>query len=410
MLPQALGAPTRSHDAAGTMLIGGLLILFSVVFPVVWLFTLAVSPIWIVLLPLAVFPPLLTLGYDLRVMEAGLRGERATPPFLGWTQLVRDGARSLLLGVVYFVPALLALGAASLIVSGVQTGQLGLEERVVTVVTGVTTAGVGAFMALYVGVFFYVRPATLAVFVATGRLRPALSPRRVLSVALSTNYAIGWTIAAVVLLIGWTIAAPLQLLVVGFFFAFYVRAVSYYAYGNGARTRAPAVTETSLGAETFSRKGATDAEPATVTEPAPATDPGATSATSARSASTSTPPNDRPSLTPSWSPRIDPEPVASVQVGRSVVTPSDCEGPRTDSDSGRNDSGDDADADGSAGGAQRDDSAEDTRADDPNGESGTGEADTNASRAVDNSDTERERSVDDPRLDPIADSSFEWEK
>lgn len=376
MLSEALGAPTRSHDAAGTILIGGLLLLFSVLFPVVWLFALAVSPIWVVLLPLAVFPPLLTLGYDLRVMEAGLRGERATPPFLGWTQLVRDGVRSLLLGVVYVVPALLALGAAGLIVTGVQTDQFGLAERVATAVVGLTTAGAGAFLLLYVGVFLYVRPAVLAVFVTTGRLRTALSPRRVLYVALSTDYAVGWTIAAVVLLIGWTIAAPLQLLVIGFFFAFYVRAVSYYAYGSGARTRVPAVTERSLGAETVPREKTTSTDPVDDTEPTPATDPSTVTTT----ADVPTASGER-SVTPSWSPRIEPEAAASVQVGRSVSTP-------TESDSDRED---------------------DSRRGDSGGDTGTVHEDANASKSGNSSDAEPEDGVEDPRAKSRADSSFEWD-
>jgi hypothetical protein len=321
MLPQALSAPTRSHDAAGTILIGGVLLLLSLAFPLVLVFALAVSPIWLVLTPLAVFPPLLTLGYDLRVIEAGLRESAATPPFLGWSRLARDGFRSILLGVVCLVPAMVVVVAAGLIVAGVQMGQIELTERTATAVTGVTTAGAGAFLLLYLVVFLYVRPATLAVFVATGRMRAALSPRRVFRVALSTDYAIGWTTAAAVLTIGWAIAAPLQLLVVGFFLAFYVRAVASYAYGRGARTRLAELEDASLGAETFARQASpasradrpssgAGAELTADTEPTPATGAG-------RSTADRTSAADR-SVAPSWSPRIEPEAPAAVQVGRDV--------------------------------------------------------------------------------------------
>jgi hypothetical protein len=341
MLPQALGAPARSHDAVGTLLIGGTLLLFSVLFPLIWIFALVVSPIWIILAPLAVFPPLLMLGYDLRVLEAGLREEAATPPFLDWSKLVRDGIRSILLGVVYLLPALVVLGTTSGIVAVLQTGQLPVSELVTNVATGISTAGAGTFLVLYVGVFLYIRPATLVVFAATGRMRAALSPRRVSRVALSTDYAIGWTMATIVLLIGGLIAAPLGLLLVGFLVAFYVRAVAYYSYGAGARTRVTVLSESSQDADTVQRDStetvAGEAS-STVVASTPAEDASAVavraepsrtvrnqSATAGAEATTPTGPRtdgstarSRQSLRVVWSPRASAEAPADVQVGRTV--------------------------------------------------------------------------------------------
>lgn len=382
MLPEALGAPTRSHDATGTIAIGGMLLLFSVFFPLLWLLTLTVSPIWFVLAPLAVFPPLVTLGYDLRVMEAGLRENRATPPFLGWAQLARDGARSILLGVVYLVPALVVLTGASLLVAGVQTGQFELSDRVVTAVTGVTTAGASAFVLLYLVVFLYIRPATLAVFVATGRLGAALSPRRVLHVALSGEYAIGWAIAAVVLLIGWVIAAPLQLLIVGFFVAFYVRSIAYYVYGNGARTRLPTMDESPLSAGAVSRERPPERDGMeTPSDASSATEPGGRSPTAEQPEA---PPEPRRSR-PSWSPKITPEAPGDVQVGRSVPL----------SDAGRDGRDDES-------GAEADPSGTSREADSPAGGSGA-------------NDGERDREGDSPQSGDVEDrpasganTSFEW--
>jgi hypothetical protein len=310
MLPQALGAPARSHDAVGTLLIGGTLLLFSVLFPLIWLFALVVSPVWIILAPLAVFPPLLTLGYDLRVLEAGLREEPATPPFLDWSELVRDGIRSILLGVVYLLPALVVVGAASGIVATLQTGQLPVSELVTDVATGVSTAGAGTFLALYVGVFLYVRPATLAIFAATGRMRAALSPRRVFRVATSADYALGWAVAAAVLFVGLLIATPLGLLLVGFLLAFYVRAVAYYVYGFGARTRVAVPGESAT---------ADDESPAiTVRTTSPATTSDQAATATGRRADRS---RTRATLGVAWSPRAAAEAPADVQVGRTVGSP-----------------------------------------------------------------------------------------
>lgn len=317
MLSEALGAPTRSHDATGTILVGGLLVLFSVLFPLIWLFSLAVSPIWLILAPLAVFPPLITLGYDLRVMEAGMRGTEATPPFLGWGQLVRDGIQSFVLGLVYLVPALVVLGVAGGILAGVETGELALSERAETAVLGVTTAFAGGFVLLYICVFLYIRPATLAVFAATGRVQAALSPQQVLRVALSREYAVGWAVAIIVLLIGWVIAAPLQLLIIGFFVAFYVRTVAYYAYGGGAKGVVPALTEVSLGAERLSPIDQESSGPSNVASEEPEL---------AESTPKTSGWSDEHGVSLPWSPRLRPEAAATVQVGRGVSLSSDSRG------------------------------------------------------------------------------------
>lgn len=317
MLSEALGAPTRSLDASGTILVGGLLVLFSVLFPLIWLFALAVSPIWLVLAPLAVFPPLITLGYDLRVMEAGMRGTEATPPFLGWGQLVRDGIRSFALGLVYLIPALVVLGVASGIIAGVETGELALSERAETAVLGVTTAFAGGFVLLYVCVFLYIRPATLAVFAATGQVRAALSPQQVLRVTLSREYAVGWAVAVIVLLIGWVVAVPLQLLIIGFFVAFYVRTVAYYAYGGGATEAVPALTEMSLGAERLSPMAQESTGPSEVVSEEPEL---------AESTSKGSESSDEHGVALPWSPRLSPEAAATVQVGRGVSLSGDGRG------------------------------------------------------------------------------------
>lgn len=419
MLPQALSAPTRSHDAAGTILIGGVLLLFSIAFPLVWLFALTVSPVWVVLAPLVVFPPLLVLGYDLRVMEAGLRESAAAPPFLGWSQLVRDGVRSILLGAVYLLPAMLVAGAAGLVVAGVQMGQLELSERVATAVTGVSSAAAAAFLLLYLGVFLYVRPAALAVFVATGRLRAALSPRRVFHVALSTDYLIGWTTAAAVLVIGLSIAAPLGLLVAGFFLAFYVRAVAYYAYGRGARTRVPELDEGSLGSATLAETSPAGPPASTVTgDQESATDAGAPASASAAAGASSPaaeqsltatpgthgPRADRP-LTPSWSPQIVPEAGAEVQVGRDVPLPSDRAGPTSNGRAGSTPNGRAEstrnDRDGSMAG-----DGERPQAERPAGDDGGDDVGDHDGDDPPRAGSEREASETSTRA---TDSSFEWD-
>lgn len=234
MLFEALQAPIRSEDATGTLFVGGLLLLFSVLFPLVWLFTLLRSPIWIVLAPLAVFPPLVTLGYEVRVLAAGARGDVAPPSFVDWTGLTRIGIGSLIVRAVYLFPL---FAAGTLVVAvGVlaRSGRLGLGDAVTEAVLVVTAVVAGLFAAGYASVYIYLRPAALSVYAVSGDLRTALSPRRAFAVVAAGDYAVGWTLSTIVLFVGLSVSIPLQLLLVGFFLAFYVRIVASLLYGYGA--------------------------------------------------------------------------------------------------------------------------------------------------------------------------------
>jgi hypothetical protein len=235
MLSEALQAPTRSDDAAGTMLVGSILLSFAVLFPLVWLFAVLISPIWVVLAPLAVFPPLVLLGYDVRVLEAGLRGEPAAPSFVDWAGLVRDGLRSLVLSAAVLVPLFVALGVGVAAVWFVQSTYVSVAPDTADAVAGLVVLFEALFVVAYLTAYLYVRPAVLAAFAATGSLRAALSPRRTLRVMLSPSFALAWTLANLALFVGWLVAFPLQLLLVGFAVAFFVRVVAYGTFGRGAR-------------------------------------------------------------------------------------------------------------------------------------------------------------------------------
>lgn len=245
MLSEALQAPTRSDDAAGTLLVGSLLLLFSVLFPLVWVVAVATSPIWLVLAPLAIFPPLVLLGYDVRVLASGTRGEEATPSFVDWAGLVRDGLRALLLSGAYLLPLAVAVAVGAGGIWLAQSQYVSLAADTADALSGVIVVLESLFALAYLTVYLYVRPAFLAVFATTGSVRAALSLRRTLAVALTPRFALAWTLATLVLFVGWLVALPLQLLLVGFGVAFLVRVVAYSLFGRGARdalTADPTVT------------------------------------------------------------------------------------------------------------------------------------------------------------------------
>jgi hypothetical protein len=249
MFREALSAPARTDDAATTLFMGGFLVLVATVLPVVWLLALVSTPLALVLTPFAVFPPLVLRGYYVRTVRAGLDGDEAAPSFVRWSELVRDGAKSLLLSVGYLLPfgllaglvvVCVALLAGDVVAAG---SSAGVATALGVVLGGVVTLGYGV-------VYLYLRPAALAVFAADGRLRGGFALRRVFGVARDGRYAGGWLRAVTVLALGVAIGAPTTLAVVGVFVTFYARVVAHVLYGRGAADVLGVDDDTSEGVET----------------------------------------------------------------------------------------------------------------------------------------------------------------
>lgn len=234
MLSDAIRAPTRTTDSGLTLFVGGVLLLLAAVFPIVWLFTLAISPLYLVLAPLAVFPPLIVLGYDLRVIAAGTNESPTLPPFVRWDRLLVDGIRSLAIAIVYLLPPVIVVAIGGGTIVALTSEEFGVPSDYADTAAGIVSVLSVAFVLLYAVLYAYLRPAALTAYAVTGRLRAAFHPTRVLGIAIQADYAVAWVLAAVVLVIGFSVAVPLSVLVVGFFLAFYVRAVAYYLYGSGA--------------------------------------------------------------------------------------------------------------------------------------------------------------------------------
>lgn len=247
MIRGASSVLSRSADAAGVLVVGGLLTLLTWVVTPAWIGGVLVFPPLVVLAPLALAPAFVARGYLVRVVAGGgATGNRdGAPPFVAWNELYRDGLRSVLLSALLLAPLALLFAVVALAVAAVGTGAvdlvpaLDLAERALGPggVPAVLGAG-GGFLAVataaYLLAFAYVRPAALAAFAASGRLRDALRPGRVAAVAGSAEYAAAWAVAVAALGAGYALAAPLVPLVVGAAFVFAVRVVAHALYGHGA--------------------------------------------------------------------------------------------------------------------------------------------------------------------------------
>lgn len=233
MIAEALKAPARSSDLVPTVVIGGLLVALSVLFPAVTVAAaVQVNPIALVALPVALLPALVFAGYELRVAAAGASEERAVPSFVDWGGLARGGVGVVVLTLWYLLPlvAVVAAGLAAL------TGFLGDAGTIPRSPAGASasvlaTAGLGA---LYVAVFAYGWPAAMATYAVTGRLRSAMNPRRVGGVALSVRYPIGWLAGALVLAVPGVIALALSSVLIGLPLLFYVLAAVASLFGRAS--------------------------------------------------------------------------------------------------------------------------------------------------------------------------------
>jgi hypothetical protein len=248
MLTAAATALTRTDDTAGVVLIGGSVTLLGWVLAALWLVgVLFVSPAIAVAAPVALAPSLVARGYFVRVTRSAIQsGDGAgAPSLVAWGELARDGLKSALLSAALLAPlagglAVVGGAVAALVAGPVDPGSTAAAVESALGPNGPVAVAVGAvglaaaLVGAYLLAFAYVRPAALAAFAASGRLRDGLNPRTVARVAATGPYATGWTLAVGALAVGYAVAAPTVPLVVGVALAFLARVVAHGLYGRGA--------------------------------------------------------------------------------------------------------------------------------------------------------------------------------
>ncbi|WP_418285870.1 DUF4013 domain-containing protein [Halorubrum sp. DTA46] len=258
MLKRALVSLLRSSDGVGVLVVGGVLTLLAWTVTPLWLGGVLLFPPVIVLAPLALAPALVARGYFIRVLvDAAETGNAAgAPPFVAWNRLYRDGVKSAVLSAVLLAPLAMLLGLVAAGAFVIGSGSADPSPVLDPIAGALGRDGVAALGALGVGLvavtvgvylvgFAYLRPAALAAFAATGRLRDGLRPRRVGRVAGSGAYATAWVVATVTFLAGYALAGPFVAAVLGVPFVFATRVVVHALYGRGAaetlETRAASV-------------------------------------------------------------------------------------------------------------------------------------------------------------------------
>lgn len=211
MLSEALEYPRNSDDWLKTILIGGVLSLFS------WLLV----------------PAILVAGYIVRVLRSAMAGEETPPVFDDWGDLLGDGLRATVIGLVYgLIPALVFAVVAvfgGLLASGNSNLLAGL---------GGLTILLGGLVALVLGLAAaYVLPAALANFAETGRMGAGFSWSTLRPVLFNGAYATAWVTGFAIILVAGIVSGILNIVpllgaVVGAFVGFFAAVAAYYVIGT----------------------------------------------------------------------------------------------------------------------------------------------------------------------------------
>lgn len=204
--------PMENEDWMKTVVIGGLLMLFS-----------------FLLVPLFV-----VYGYLVRTIRERLDDNREPPVFDEWGELLVDGLKAWVIGLVYM--------AIPLVVMGVTVG-----GAVVAMATG-TDAGVAAGLsALFAGllvsfvlflVFGYLAVAAVVNFAREGRFGAGFDVGVIREVAFSRDFAVAWLTAVAVFLVAGVVVGVLNVIpilgfVLGSFLTFFVSVVAAKIWADG---------------------------------------------------------------------------------------------------------------------------------------------------------------------------------
>lgn len=222
MLTEALEYPRSRDDWLKTVLIGGVLGLFT------WLLV----------------PAILLAGYVVRVLRGTMTGDETPPAFDDWGDLFGDGLRAAVIAFVYGLIPAVVLG-----VTAVLGGLLAAGGGDISIGAGGLVVLLGGLLALILGLLMaYVLPAAIANFAETGRMGAGFSWSTLRPVLFSGTYATAWATAFAIVLVAGLVTGvlnvvPLLGFVVGAFVGFYAAVSAYYVIGRAWAEMHPVETD-----------------------------------------------------------------------------------------------------------------------------------------------------------------------
>lgn len=189
-----------------------------------WLERAVVGSLLVLGSPLVV-PLLVLVGYCVRVLGTSIEGAEEPPPFDDWSALVRTGGVGTAITLAYLLAPLAVAGLlAALLLVGGRYGlagiapHLGGRPAIVWGVSVVAAALAGLVSLAVVGgtlLVYYLLPAALARYAATGRVGAAFDRTALTSIATSGEYFLAMAAVQLVPLVVPVVALAGLLTVVG---------------------------------------------------------------------------------------------------------------------------------------------------------------------------------------------------
>jgi hypothetical protein len=216
-IERAVKYPMENDDWVKTVGIGGLLVLLSFL----------------------IVPALAAYGYALRVIRAGIRDDAEPPVFDEWGDLIIDGLKVFIIGLVYQIIPLIVL---VVLVGGSLFSMLagaGAGGSAGGAAAGLGIAGIFGGLALYALlalVFGYIGAAGIINFARTGEFGDAFDFGVIKELMFSGDYLLAWGIVIALNLAVNIIGSILSITVVGNilipWLAFYAVVVGAFVFGR----------------------------------------------------------------------------------------------------------------------------------------------------------------------------------
>lgn len=202
-----LNYPRTGDETARTIILGGVLVLLSVL----------------------VLPAILLVGYLLRVLRSSAAADPQPPVLADWRELFVEGLRGTVVSFLYSLIPLIGIAVAlgGVLTITADSGALG--------VVGVLIGGL-LWLGLTLGVA-YVGPAALANVAERGTVGAGFDWERLSPTLRSEAYASAWLVGLLIVLVAGAIASLLSAVPVlgtigSAFVVFYALVVAYHAVGR----------------------------------------------------------------------------------------------------------------------------------------------------------------------------------
>ncbi|WP_435154649.1 DUF4013 domain-containing protein [Haladaptatus sp. DFWS20] len=196
-----------SDDAAKTVLIGGILVIFGFL----------------------IIPALIVQGYTIRVLRRVSDGDTEAPVFSDWGKLTIDGLKAAIIVLVYsLLPAILAVVFIG--------GGVALMDRAPFI--GGFVALLGSLLTFVVGLaVLYVVPAALVRFAEKGTMGSGFEYESLVPIVRDREYATGWLLALGILVVAGVITSAIAVVpLIGWlaavFLGFYAQVTAAYIYAR----------------------------------------------------------------------------------------------------------------------------------------------------------------------------------